>query len=310
MLVLYFWFALLAGDPITVVQLRYPAYRTTITTTSGYTVVYSLATNAPAELRRAYKVLELAERDVLITDALQQFRLEIVQNERRLESLRTARMVAYLSGTFPGPSFYCFDPSGVPAESQLRAGLSYGLAADATVERAVFALDRLADARAQVYQALIGLAYPNRERPNAARRAEPAPAVVPVKAAPDGAAPVAVEKAEKAEQAAAEAEALAEKRERDARVKELAAEARYRDSLPADRAAARAAWLTAREEWEAARRDWDAARDEWRLARDRLAAARANRAPPRPVAGLPPTIEPFRAPPFQPAKQFVLPRQP
>src|SRR5262249_27983266 len=85
------------SDPMVVVQLRYPAHRVTVTTASGYTVYYTLAQDVPIELRRAYKLLEVAEREVLITEALQLFRAEMVANERRLEAAKTARHASYLN---------------------------------------------------------------------------------------------------------------------------------------------------------------------------------------------------------------------
>src|SRR6185312_6525579 len=76
----------LAADPVAELQARYPAYRITITTASGSSVYYRLAADAPPHLRRASKVLEIAERAVLVSDALQHLELEYVQNERRLEA--------------------------------------------------------------------------------------------------------------------------------------------------------------------------------------------------------------------------------
>src|SRR5262245_51251955 len=126
------------GDPVVAAQLRYPVSRTTITMTSGSVVYYSIPRNAPPELWRAYKVLELAERDVAVTEALQLLRLEYVQNERRLESLRTnAAALAYMNapGT-AGPFFYGGGPPA-PPESSLKVFMSEGLARDATFERSL-----------------------------------------------------------------------------------------------------------------------------------------------------------------------------
>jgi hypothetical protein len=269
-------YAVILADPVSVIQLRYPAKRTTITTASGYTVVYTLAADAPAELQRAYKVLEIAEREVLITEALQMLRAELVANERRLESLRTARLAAYLTDTRSGPQFIDFDPAVVaPPESRLKFKLGNALAKDAKVERALLALERLADAHYRLHQTLIALAYPDR-RPAAGTKllviSEPVTKSAVPTTTPNR--PGSVVEAEKVEKATAEAELLAEERERDARLKERAADVRYRDSLPADRPAARAAWLKARDSWEEARRDWDAARQRWQTARDQLDALR------------------------------------
>jgi endonuclease/exonuclease/phosphatase family metal-dependent hydrolase len=287
MLTLYLWYAAFFADPVTVVQIRYPASRTTITTRSGFNVFYALPANSPLELRRAYKLLEIAERDVLVTDALQLLRLEYVQNERRLEALRTARLALYLSNDIRGPQLRYFDPSVLtPFPSRLKAGVSRGLTFDASVERAEIAIERFFAANQHLHEVLTAIAYPNQgkaaRQPNpapaaAAQAAGPAPrpAVVPkVIPAPVRAAAPALLAAERAEKAAATLEAQAAERELNARQKERAAEASYRNSQPADRAAAREAWLALREEWEQARRDWDATREQWQTARDRLEAAR------------------------------------
>lgn len=273
-----FYLAVLV-DPVLQVQLRYPTHRTTITTASGHVVAYSLPPDTPPELWRAYKVLEAAEREVLITEALQLLKLELVRNERRLEALRTTRLAAYLTDSRAAPQCASFDAALIaPPESRLKYCVSEILASDARIERGLAALDRFVEAHYQLRLALIAVAYPDRRPTFATKPAAPAPAVavaVPAR--------FVLAAAEKAEKVAAAAELTAEGRESDARSKERSAEARYRDAPPADRAAARAAWLVARDAWEQARRDWDEAREKWQAARDQLGALRKSAAatPPR-----------------------------
>lgn len=254
----------LAADPVAAVQQRFPVVRTTITSAIGSQVVYTLPADAPPELRRAYKGLEIAEREVLTSESLQKLELEIVDNERKLEALRTYYLTYYLrSPNTQGPQFYGL--LRMP-ESSLRRAISWNVARPWAADRAMLALDRLGFAQFQLQQVLNAIAHPG----GPGQFAAPAGVdnLVPV-ANPVGG--VAVQgPARQAEQAAAKAEALAEKRERVARQKELAAEAKYRASLPEDRAAARQAWLDTRAEWEQARRNWDAARKNWETARDRL----------------------------------------
>lgn len=269
------------SDPLLALQLRYPATRTTITTTTGTEVYYSLPFNAPAELKRAYKVLQVAEREVLVSETLQLLEKEYVQNERRLEALRTARTATYLTNTIYGNRGPLFYSSALlsPPEPALKWVLSGSLVQGTTVDRALVAIDRMTTAQYQLQQTLLNLAYPDRVKPPAAE----VPASAPVEPQPNTVKPQTVRPvtagaatpqspARQAEQAAAREEQLAEQRERAARTKELEAEARYRASLPGEREAARKAWLKAREQWEQARRDWDAARERWQAVRDQLDA--------------------------------------
>jgi len=259
----------LAADPVAAVQQRFPVVRTTITTTAGSQVVYTLPADAPPDLRRAYKGLEIAEREVLTSEALQKLELEIVNNERKLENLRTYYQTWYLqSPNTQGPRFYGMLPIS-PRESVMRRAISMSAGRPWAADRAMLALDRLAFAQFQLQQVLNAIAHPGGDPGQLAAPADdPAPLANPVN--PAGGLPAVQGPARQAEQAAAKAEALAEKRERAARQKDLAAEARYRASLPEDRAAARQAWLDTRAEWEQARRNWDAARTNWQAARDRL----------------------------------------
>lgn len=258
----------LAADPVAAVQQRFPVVRTTITTATGSQVVYTLPADAPPELRRAYKGLEIAEREVLTSEALQKLELEVVNNERKLENLRTYYLTYYLqSPNTQGPQFYGIFP--FMPESSLRRAISWNVARPWAADRATLALDRLAFAQFQLQQVLNAIAHPGAPGQLAAPvpADNPAPLANPVNpvGGTAGQGP-----ARQAEQAAAKAEALAEKRERAARQKDLEAEAQYRASLPEDRAATRQAWLDARAEWEQARRNWDAARKNWEAARDRL----------------------------------------
>src|SRR5437763_6782463 len=99
----------LADDPVAAVQRRYPVHRTAVTSSSGTVVHYTLPADAPPELRLAYKVLEVAEREVLVSEALQLLELDYVNNERKLEGLRTAYAAWYLrSPNTQGPRFYGF----------------------------------------------------------------------------------------------------------------------------------------------------------------------------------------------------------
>jgi hypothetical protein len=271
----------IVADPVAMVQLRYPAHRVVFVTSFSFNVVYTVPPNAPPELKRAYKVLEVAEREVLITEALQLFRAEIISNERWLETLRTVRMAAALTDArSSGNRIIFYDPTVfAPPESTLKARLSDALGEDAKVERALLALDRLVEAHYQVYQTLFFIAHPEK-RPAPGKLPEPKPLPLPGGAVPAPPGNIAIAEAEKAEKVAANAELVAEQRERDARAKERAADVKYRDAEAADRPVARAAWLKARDAWEKARNDWDATRDQWQAARDQLNVLRkAQRTP-------------------------------
>ena len=295
MIALALVYATIFADPVTVVQFRYPTHRLTVITSSGINVSYTPVASAPPELKRAYKLLEMAEREVAISEALQLLRSEMVSNERRLEALRAARMMDYLTYRLPN-LWSTFDPALIaPPESGLKFFTSQVVASDARIERALVALDRLADAQESLHQTLTAIAYPDRPRPLPRGRFGTVPAVPPDGTVPRAVVPSDLADAEKAEKTAAEVETAAEERERIARQEEIAAEARYRDSLPADRASARAEWVKAREQWEQARREWDTAREQWKAARERLNTARGSvrsaavpvvRPAPKPGAGV------------------------
>jgi hypothetical protein len=267
--------AALAADPVAAVQQQYPVHRTTITGTSGTIVCYVLPPDAPLELKRAYKVLEVAEREVVVSESLQTLEREYVANERFLEALRTNYAAFYLrSPNTWGPRFFSFMPLTMP-ESTMKRAASMNLNRSWAADRALAAIDRLGLAHFQLQQVLDGLAHPDRPK-------QAFPPMVPldrvnIVAAPSPLNPVKAvtprDQARQAEQAAAKAESAAEERERAARAKDLAAEAAYRASLPDERDAARKAWLAAREEWEEARKAWDAARDKWQAARDKVNAS-------------------------------------
>jgi hypothetical protein len=317
------------ADPVLVVQLRYPASRITITTASQHQVYYTLSRDAPIELRRAYKLLEVAEREVLITEALQLFRAEMVANERKLEALKTARHASYLDQSsspfrtltqeassyrdrtgrlFSSQTLIHVDPTltMLVPESTLKKAVGVGLAYDAQVERAVAAINRMAEAQYQLRLTLVDLAYPDtsdrpvvqkpgkievtRDRPdpvpNPPQAARPAP-VTP-------AARTALDEAVRLERVAAAAEVLAADRAQQAQATERAAAAAYRAAAPDDQARTRAAWVSARDEWELARLDWADARENLLSARHQLQAARLEStrtsvSPPAPPA---PPVEP------------------
>lgn len=275
--------AAVLADPVLQVQVRFPAARTTITTASGATVTYSLATDAPPELRRAYKMLEIAEREVFLTEALQLFEAELLANARRLETLRTARTVAYLTDLRTPRRHAFIDPGliGSP-ELSLKAELSRLLAADGgktAADRALAALDRLDVAHAHLRKTMTAVVYPNRV-PFPAVPEQLAPGRPPARpAVPPVPVPATVAAAERAERLAARAEAAAEKFERETREKERMAEVRYRESTPEGREARRVDWVEAWRAWDGARRQWEAARDRWKVARDNLRAVEAATRP-------------------------------
>jgi hypothetical protein len=167
--------AALTADPVADVQRRYPVHRVTVTSTAGPVVYYALPADAPPELRWAYKALEVAEREVLLSEALQLLELEYIQNERRLEALRTAYAVWYLqSPNTRGPQFYGFVPFTAP-ESAMKWAVTENLLRGGTTHRALAALDLLAWAQFQLRQVLEALAHPNRPRPAPVPGAGPPP---------------------------------------------------------------------------------------------------------------------------------------
>jgi len=176
-------------------------------------------------------------------------------------------------------------------ESNFKVELGRGLAYDARVERAIAAIDRMAEAQYQLRLILMALAYPDSSsRPLVQKPgkievsladAAPAPAPNrPARPAPAPTPPSALDEAIRAERVAAAAEVLAEDRERQARASMKAADEAYRAAAPGDRLRARDAWASAREEWELARRDWVDARENWLSAKHQLEAARPAAAPP------------------------------
>ena len=301
-----------ATDPVVAVQLRYPVSRVTLTTTSGSNVFYTLPQNAPIELRRAVKVLEYAERDVILTETLNILRLEYVQNERRLEAARTAASLNYMQNPIGGgnsgcgPTFYAMPPQ--PPESTLKKYISLTLVREASTERALAALDRLADAQYKLHLTWVALAYPDRKPPGVAGAQPPAPpadaaiqpaavpadpgkvlAVVPAVAPP---APVKVPgrspsfqevtealnaNAETLKAARRQADELAnevnEARKRDftANVKEIEARLRYQRATIADeKAEAKREWEAATKAHDEARAEWEAVGQKWKAACERV----------------------------------------
>jgi hypothetical protein len=155
----------LADDPIAAVQRRYPVHRLAVTSTSGTIVHYTLPAGAPTELRLAYKLLEVTEREFLTSEALQLLELEFVQNERKLEALQFGYAAWYLrSPNTQGPGMSRFTPVRVP-ESAYKRALARNFDRGVTAERAVTALYNLARAQSYLRQVLEALAYPGRPMP-------------------------------------------------------------------------------------------------------------------------------------------------
>jgi len=250
-----------AADPVAEFQARYPAYRITITTASGSSVYYRVAADAPPQLRRAYKVLEVAEREVLVSDALQHLELEYVQNERRLETLRTAFIESYLSHMmYPsnarGPSFNSRLLLS-PPRSAYKWAMAANIGNSAMADRAIRAVDGLTMAEFQLQQTLLDLAFPN--RPKAAAPVAPADADA-AKADNPRQLPV------PAEQVAQRAMKLAAEREQEARARELAAQKRYYAAPRAEREIAHRDWIETRKAWALARQESNEARKQWTAA--------------------------------------------
>jgi hypothetical protein len=156
---------LITDDPVAAVQRRYPVHRVKVTSTSGTVVYYAVPADAPPELRLAYKVLEVAEREVLTSEALQLLELEYIQNERKLEALQFSYAAWYLrSPNTQGPQFYGFVPIRVP-DSAIKRSVVRNLDRGATAERATAALYNLAQAQFYLRQVLEALAFPDRPRP-------------------------------------------------------------------------------------------------------------------------------------------------
>ncbi|HSQ58022.1 MAG TPA: hypothetical protein VLM40_20020 [Gemmata sp.] len=290
--------AAFANNPLVAVQRQYPVSRLTITSPTASIVYYNLPRDAPPELRRAYKVLEIAERDVLLTEGLQLFKLEILHNERQLEALRTSALTtAYLSVNNPGynsgPFFY-----GMPCyqgESTLRQYLAGSLGADASTERALLALDRLVDAQYLVHRTWAALAFPNMKFPEPQPRpiVPQPPAPVPMAGAfargrlqpsfpqylPPARQPQVVythvtptllSSAQKAVEEADRAERDGANRSRVAYLHSIDANTRYRYALPEEQATARRERDEAIATYNRVRNEWTAARQRSRAAHDRV----------------------------------------
>jgi hypothetical protein len=276
-----------AADPVAEFQARYPAYRITITTASGSSVYYRVAADAPPQLRRAYKVLEVAEREVLVSDALQHLELEYVQNERRLETLRTAFIESYLSHMmYPsnarGPSFNSRLLLSPPT-SAFKWAMAADIGNSPMADRAIRAIDRLTSAEFQLQQTLLDLAFPGRPK-----AAAPVALAEPSAAGSDHPA----ESVQEIEQAAARAMSLAAERERAAQARDLAAQKRYYSAPRAGREAAHQTWTEARNEWARAHRESSEARKQWMAAHNPVAKSPITSnstirpaAPPTPIAG-------------------------
>src|SRR5262245_10736219 len=88
---------LVAEDPTAAVLPQCPVHTTRIIPAPATFNCYILPVDAPPEMRRAYSVLEVAEREVELVDRIQRLKAEYVENERRLEAARTAREIFELN---------------------------------------------------------------------------------------------------------------------------------------------------------------------------------------------------------------------
>lgn len=166
----------LADDPTAAVQRRYPVQTIRITTSSGSFTYYYLPTNAPAELRRAYQMLEIAEREADLTERVQRLKAQYVEHEGRLDAARTNRQLFELEsfrnnnssgyrrssgygGGVQGPGWgYPSTFSYYSYPSPLQANLSGVIAASGVPERAMQSVDRLAKAQLDLRQTWLDLA--------------------------------------------------------------------------------------------------------------------------------------------------------
>ncbi len=163
--------AMVADDPTAAVLRKYPVHTTRIITGSGTFTYYIVSADAPTEMRRAYSVLEVAEREAELAERVSRLKAEYVENERRLEAARTARQIFELQSFRPGygsgsrgygrGGYYYMPPS------PLKVNLS-GVIADVGVpERAIQAMDRVAQARLNLQRVLLELAAREKAPPAA-----------------------------------------------------------------------------------------------------------------------------------------------
>lgn len=175
-----------ADDPTAAVQRRYPVRTVRITTASGTFNYYYLPSDAPPELQRAYRMLEVAEREVGLVDRVQRLKAEYVEREGRLDAARTNRQMfelesfrgSYSSNSYgrgyrgyggyggyrgsrgtqgpgwgyPSGAYYYTQPS------PLKTQLSGVIAASGVPERAMQTIDRLAQAQLELRKTLLDLA--------------------------------------------------------------------------------------------------------------------------------------------------------
>jgi hypothetical protein len=165
----------LADDPAAAAQRRYPVQTIRITTSSGSFTYYYLPADAPPELRRAYQMLEIAEREADLTERVQRLKAQYVEHEGRLDAARTNRQLFelesfrnnYSSGYrrssgyrgVQGPGWgYPSSFSYYSTPSSLQVNLSGVIAASGVPERAMQSVDRLAKAQLDLRQTLLDLA--------------------------------------------------------------------------------------------------------------------------------------------------------
>ena len=160
-----------ADDPAAAVQRRYPVTTIRITTASGTFTYYTLPDDTPPELRRAYRMVEIAEREVSLTERLERLKAQYVEHESRLDAAITNRQIFELESFRGGyrpyrgiqgpgygyPAWYYGDPYYY-RPSPLKRNISGVIAASAMPDNAVRAADQLALAQLNLRKTLLDLA--------------------------------------------------------------------------------------------------------------------------------------------------------
>jgi len=180
----------LADDPVAAMQRRYPVQTIRITTASGSFAYHYLPADAPPELQRAYRMLEIAEREADLTERVQRLKAQYVEHEGRLDAARTNRQLFelesfrnnYSSGyrgyrgvQGPGwgyPSSFSYY-SYYSRPSPLQSNLSGVIAAAGVPERAMQSVDRLAQAQLDLRRTLLDLAVREQAAPPPAKGNRP-----------------------------------------------------------------------------------------------------------------------------------------
>ena len=162
-----------ADDPVAAAQRRYPVAPVRITSASGSFTYYTLPADAPPDLRRAYRMLEIAERETALTDRLERLKAEYVEREGRLDAAIANRQLFELESFrtvnrpyrgIQGPGYgypgwyYSYSYPYYTRPSALKSNLSGVIAASATTEKAMLAADRLAQAQLDLRKTLLDIA--------------------------------------------------------------------------------------------------------------------------------------------------------